>query len=391
MHGGGSRELMARSPVRILIVDDEAPNMRALCETLQDHGYHTAGFTSGEAGLAALRAERFDLLLADLMMPGMDGITLLHEALKIDPSLGCIVMTGAGTVSTAVQAMKAGAFDFILKPFKLGVILPVLERAFENHRLRLRNARLEKAVRLRSQQLARANRELREASRHKSEFLANMSHELRTPLNSIIGFTEFIIDGKSGPLTEKQKSQLEMVHGSGRHLLNLINDLLDVSKIEAGKAEVLKEWIAPGPLVEEVLRTVAPMAAAKGIALEQELELPESVHTDRRMIFQVLLNLVNNAVKFTDKGSVTVTGGVHRNRVRMSVADTGIGMKPESLPALFEAFRQVDGSAARRHDGTGLGLYLCKRILALLDGEITVESEYGKGTRFTFSIPVGKP
>jgi CheY-like chemotaxis protein len=189
---------------------------------------HTAGFTSGEAGLAALRAERFDLLLADLMMPGMDGITLLHEALKIDPSLGCIVMTGAGTVSTAVQAMKAGAFDFILKPFKLGVILPVLERAFENHRLRLRNARLEKAVRLRSRQLARVNRELREASRHKSEFLANMSHELRTPLNSIIGFTEFIIDGKSGPLTEKQKSQLEMVHGSGRHLLNLINDLLDV-------------------------------------------------------------------------------------------------------------------------------------------------------------------
>ncbi|HEX4083418.1 MAG TPA: hybrid sensor histidine kinase/response regulator [Chthoniobacteraceae bacterium] len=381
---------MAKAPVRILIVDDEAPHMRALCDTLQDHQFYTAGFTSGEAGLAALREARYDLLLADLMMPGMDGITLLHEAQKIDPHLCCIIMTGEGTVSTAVRAMKAGAFDYILKPFKLSVILPVLTRAVETRRLRVRNERLEKAVRRRSEELARANEELQQSSRHKSEFLANMSHELRTPLNSIIGFTEFIIDGKSGPLGEKQKSQLEMVHASGKHLLNLINDLLDVSKIEAGKAEVFKEWIPLVSVVEEVMRTIAPMAAGKGITLEFALDLPDSVHTDRRMFFQVLLNLVNNAVKFTDRGGVKVSGGMHRGRVRIEVADSGIGIKPESVAKLFEAFRQVDGSSTRRHEGTGLGLYLCKRILALLDGDISVQSEYGSGSRFMISIPIGR-
>ncbi|MGA3169570.1 MAG: HAMP domain-containing sensor histidine kinase [Chthoniobacteraceae bacterium] len=293
-----------------------------------------------------------------------------------------------GTIDTAVRAMQAGAFDYILKPFKLSVILPVLARALDVRRLRLKNASLERSIRKRSAELARANEELREASLHKSEFLANMSHELRTPLNSIIGFTEFIVDGKSGPLNEKQKSQLEMAHASGTHLLNLINDLLDLSKIEAGKAEVHKEWIAPGEIVEEVLRTVGPMAGRKNIALEQQLELPERIYTDRRMLFQILLNLVNNAVKFTEKGKVMITGAVHGGKVRMTVTDTGIGMKAESVEKLFEAFRQVDGSSKRRQDGMGLGLYLCKRLLRLLGGEISVESEVGKGSRFVVEAPV---
>ncbi len=376
---------------RLLIVDDETAQMKALCNTLQDHNYVTAGFSTPEAGLAALREQEFDLILSDLMMPGMDGISLLREARKIEPELVGIIMTGEGTIGTAVEAMQAGAFDYILKPFRLSVVLPALSRALDMRRLRQRNAQLQKRVRKRSAELARANGDLREASRHKSEFLANMSHELRTPLNSIIGFTEFIIDGKSGPLNEKQKSQLEMVHSSGTHLLNLINDLLDLSKIEAGKAEVSKDWFSLASVVEQVLRTVMPMAARKNLSLERKLDIPERIYSDRRMVFQILLNLVNNALKFTEHGGVTIRGSVAGGELRMTVADTGIGMKPESVMKLFEAFRQVDSSANRRHEGTGLGLYLCKRLLTLLGGDISVESELGKGSRFTFTLPIGQP
>jgi two-component system sensor histidine kinase/response regulator len=166
---------------RILIVDDEAEQMRALCNTLPDHGYETAGFTDGETALENLRNVKCDLLLADLMMPGMDGIALLQAAQKLDPDLVGVIMTGEGTIVTAVEAMKTGALDYILKPFKLSVILPVLSRALTVRRLRIENKELEQSVRERTSQLEVANRELEAANKELEAFSSSVSHDLRDP------------------------------------------------------------------------------------------------------------------------------------------------------------------------------------------------------------------
>jgi signal transduction histidine kinase len=217
-----------------------------------------------------------------------------------------------------------------------------------------------------------------------------MSHELRTPLNSIIGFTGIVKAGMAGPLNGEQKRQLEMAYASAKHLLGLINDLLDLSRIESGRVEVDWEWFRPADVLQEVEHTLQPMFTAKGLRFVRACPSPElAIRSDRKRFFQIVLNLANNAVKFTDHGEVRVTGGLENDRYMITVADTGIGIKPEHMSMLFEAFRQVDGSARRVYEGTGLGLYLCRRILGLLGGGIRAESDYGQGSCFTFWVPAG--
>ncbi len=247
---------------------------------------------------------------------------------------------------------------------------------------------LEARVAERTLELAAANERLRELDRLKSEFLATMSHELRTPLNSIIGFTGILRQGIAGPLNSEQHKQISMVYGSAKHLLTLINDLLDLSRIESGRMEV-----APGPVslpevVTEVVHVLRPLAAQKGIDLNVEIsgDLPE-IQSDRKKVFQVLLNLANNAVKFTERGEVRIGGRVDGGGVEVSVLDTGIGIKPENMGYLFEAFRQIEGSAERRFEGAGLGLHLSLRLARMLGGDIRAESSYGRGSRFTLSLP----
>jgi len=240
--------------------------------------------------------------------------------------------------------------------------------------------------------LAAANERLTELDRLKSEFLATMSHELRTPLNSIIGFTGILKAGLAGPLTEEQAKQLGMVHGSATHLLTLINDLLDLSRIEAGRIELDRRAFDFRAVVAEVEASCRPALGAKGLAFRTEIpEGPLGLVGDRKRCFQVLLNLASNAVKFTERGEVRVAAALDGAWLRVTVADTGIGIRPEHLGMLFEAFRQVDGSARRVYEGTGLGLYLCKKLLGLMGGEIGVESAFGQGSRFHFSLPREAP
>lgn len=255
---------------------------------------------------------------------------------------------------------------------------------------------LEDLVRRRTEELEAANADLlqaklaAESADHlKSAFLATMSHELRTPLNSIIGFTGILLQGLAGPLNEEQEKQLRMVQGSARHLLALINDVLDISKIEAGRIELAEEPFDLRAAVERVVQSVAPAAKEKGLELACEIgEGVGRIVGDRRRVEQVLMNLLGNAVKFTAKGSVTVTCTREDSSAIMSVKDTGIGISAEDLQKLFRPFQQLDSGKTRGYDGTGLGLHISKRLGELMGGSISVESTPGSGSTFTFRMPI---
>jgi len=237
----------------------------------------------------------------------------------------------------------------------------------------------------------RFEKTLQEANRLKSEFLANMSHELRTPLNAIIGFSEFLVDERPGPLNAKQKEYLQDILNSGRHLLQLINDVLDLSKVEAGKMELFPETFTLPQAVEEVCSIISPLASKKNITLRKEIAPAVcNVTLDQQRFKQVLYNLLSNAVKFTeDGGRVEIFAALYgANRFRLQVRDTGIGIKAEDLGKLFIEFQQLDSSFARRHEGTGLGLALTKKIVELQKGSIMVESEPSKGSTFTVDLPM---
>ncbi|MBI3427240.1 MAG: PAS domain S-box protein [Acidobacteria bacterium] len=274
-------------------------------------------------------------------------------------------------------------------PCTLTTILDITERKQAEEAVRAARDTLEAKVVERTLELEEAYLQLKEVDRLKSEFLATMSHELRTPLNSIIGFTDILLQRLPGPLNEEQHKQLSMVYASGKHLLGLISDLLDLSRIESGKVEIARNPVNIEEVVAEVCNTVTPLARQKKLHLMTEFPAPLPViASDHKRIFQVLLNLVSNAVKFTEQGEVKISGVRADGHLKLTVSDTGIGIKPENFALLFEAFRQIDGSSQRRYEGAGLGLHLSKRLVNLLGGEIFAESEYGRGSHFSFTLPL---
>jgi PAS domain S-box-containing protein len=233
-------------------------------------------------------------------------------------------------------------------------------------------------------------RQLQSANRMKSEFLANMSHELRTPLNSIIGFSEFLADEKAGSLNVQQKDYLKDVLNSGRHLLQLINDVLDLSKIEAGRMDVFTERFDVKKVIDEACSTVAPLAHKKGIAVAAKLSpTMEMVDLDQQKLRQVLYNLLSNAVKFTKEGGRVeiLADAIPEVQLRVQVRDTGVGIGQEDMNKLFTEFAQL-GSREKRHEGTGLGLALTKKLVEMQHGTIAVESAVGKGSVFTVTLPL---
>ena len=254
------------------------------------------------------------------------------------------------------------------------------------------NAQLELHTRDLEQQkqaLARAKQEAERASRYKTEFLANMSHELRTPLNSSLILAKLLAENKDGRLSSEQVRYAETIHSSGNSLLALINDILDLSRIEAGVVEVTPEAISPRDLIEGLRRVFQPLMAEKGLALSAELApgVPATLHTDGQRLQQILTNLLSNAMKFTERGEVSlrvVPAGP--DTVSFMVRDTGVGIPAEQREIIFEAFRQADGSIHRRHGGTGLGLSISRELARLLGGDIRVDSEPGAGSVFTLTI-----
>ncbi len=242
------------------------------------------------------------------------------------------------------------------------------------------------------QRLQDLNAELEQANHAKDQFLASMSHELRTPLNAIIGFTGTLLMKLPGPLNEEQERQLGIVQWSARHLLSLINDILDLAKIHSGKLEMVFETVPVGQVVSDVAASHAALAAEKRLEFTT-LVAPdcEFAVTDRRSLRQILLNLTNNAIKYTQKGAVRIeVRGASRNgrpAIALSVSDTGVGIKPEDQARLFGAFEQFDFSHLGQFDGSGLGLHLCRNLAELLGADLSVTSRYGEGSRFTLTLP----
>jgi len=233
------------------------------------------------------------------------------------------------------------------------------------------------------------SRQLEEASQHKSQFLANMSHELRTPLNAILGYTELMADGAYGEPSEKMLGILKRLEANGRHLLGLINDVLDLSKIEAGQLALELSDYCVQDIAQTVRSTLEPLAADKKLAFKLELapDLPPG-HGDGRRLTQVLINLVGNAIKFTDAGEVAIKAEANNGSFHVSVRDTGPGISAADQTRLFQEFQQADNAITRKKGGTGLGLAISKRIVEMHGGRIWVESQPGQGSTFAFTLPI---
>ncbi len=240
-------------------------------------------------------------------------------------------------------------------------------------------------------QIELANEELKRADRMKAEFLAIMSHELRTPLNSIIGFASVLRQGRHGPLTDDQKKQLNLIHASGKHLLSLITDLLDLSRIESGRMDLDAEEFLPCEVVQQAIRTLELQAAQKQLPVRLAVEGSAPVFTDRKRFYQVVLNLLNNAIKFTPSGAIDLRLEQTPETLVLEVTDTGIGIATEQQAGLFRPFHQVESSARRRYEGTGLGLYLCRKLVTLMGGTIGLVSQVNRGSTFTVRLPSRLP
>lgn len=287
----------------------------------------------------------------------------------------------------AVGSVKLEQPDLEVKELARSFDHMVQEQNKAQKELNEHREHLEELVDIRTEELRVARDQALEATRAKSDFLASMSHELRTPLNSIIGFTGILKDGMAGPINDEQGKQLTMVYGSAKHLLELINDILDLSKVEAGRIDVVKEDFELGDLLTELSELMQPQAHAKGLQLTLE-EIPSlTLHTDRGKLRQTMLNLIGNALKFTEQGRVSVSAKRHEGGLQIHVTDTGIGILESHQQRVFDSFRQVDMSDDRKHEGTGLGLAISRKFMHLLGGDIRLESEFGKGSTFSVVLP----
>ncbi|WP_417913362.1 response regulator [Candidatus Electronema sp. TJ] len=373
---------MSEKKYTLLIVDDIVDNLMLLGEAMLPV-YKIKVATSGAQGLElAMQEPMPDLILLDIMMPGLDGYEVCRR-LKADvrtKHIPVIFLSALDKDSDELQGLDAGAVDFITKPFKLEIVRARIDTQIELLRMR--------------QQLQNARLKAEAASQSKSVFLANMSHEIRTPMSAIMGMTDLALEKAVDP---QQRSYLETVKLSADSLLSLINDILDFSKIEAGQMELDEHPFVLAEAIEAAIRTVSVLSQEKGLEITLNLspELPKVVEGDSLRFRQIILNLLSNAIKFSDAGPIRIIATQEKNgpesvAVRVAVADRGIGIPPDKISTVFSAFSQADSSVSRKFGGTGLGLAICRQLCELMDGRIWVESEEGKGSVFTFVVVFGR-
>ena len=363
---------------RLLIVDDERAQMRALCDTLKLEGYATQGFNSAREALAALRPGEVDLLITDLMMPEMDGIALSNAVRQVDPTVSTIVMTGHGTIDTAVRAMQEGALDYILKPFKLNVILPVIVRALDVRRLRRENAELEARERRRSEELAAAYRDL-------ESFSYSISHDLRAPLRSITSFAQILEDELGTQSEAETRRMIGLIRSGGQKMDQLIVGLLEFSRAgrEPLNLELIDMTLMAGAAAAEV------MALYSGPTPRIDIDDVPSVAADARVIRQVWCNLIGNALKYSAKRAepwIKISGRIEGQEALYQVEDNGAGFDMRYADKLFGVFQRLH--RAEEFSGTGVGLAIVHRIIVRHGGRIRARGVPDAGACFEFALPI---
>lgn len=366
------RELLEAAPDAIIEVDREGRIILLNLATEKSFGY-----TREE-----LLGKRVEVLIPDSLRPGH----IQHRARYWDHPVTRPMGSG---LALRGQRKDGSSFpvEISLSPVKTEDAFRITAIIRDTSERKQAEDRFRELQQVYTRELESRNREVERANQLKSEFLASMSHELRTPLHTIIGFTELLAEELEGPLNEKQQRFMDHIHKDSLHLLTLINDILDISKIESGRIELRRETFDLGVVLEETLSSVRPQAAAKSIAIETSLSIPSVVFADRMRVKQVLFNLLSNALKFTPEGGkVRVEGALRDGFVEISVSDTGIGIPKDQHQAVFDKFHQVGATTKGVREGTGLGLAISKALVEEHGGRIWLESELGKGSRFTFTI-----
>jgi two-component system sensor histidine kinase/response regulator len=433
----------------VLVVEDSPTQAERLRRLLVNAGYRVRLAANGRHALELIAAAPPALVVSDIIMPELDGYGLCR-AMKADPrqrDIPVILVTSLNDAKDIIRGIESGADNFIRKPYSEAYLLNRIGQVLANQQLRkeavpesgigvylgdqthfitagrqqmldllistyeqavqvngelqarerqvielnLRLSQYAAELEAHNQEMASKNVELAEASRMKSAFIANMSHELRTPLNAIIGFTGTLLMKLPGPLVPDQERQLGTIRSSARHLLSLINDILDVAKIEAGKMPLELAPVDCQSLLAETTDSLRQLATDKGLTLTVDAPpTPVVIVTDRRALTQIVINLVNNAIKFTDSGTVAVSLSQSREGgasvTRLAVSDSGAGIREADQARLFQAFTQVDGTSTRDTEGAGLGLYLCRNLATLIGATLGLESQFGKGSTFTLTL-----
>ena len=362
---------------RLLIVDDEVAQMKALCETLEIEGYLTTGYSSARQALAALREGEIDMVLTDLMMPEMDGISLLNEARRIDANLAGVVMTGHGTVDTAVKAMQDGALDYILKPFKLTHVLSVISRALDVRRLRLENAAMRERERRYIAELESANQDL-------ESFSCSVSHDLRAPLRAISGFCNMYLEDYAETIPAAGRNMLDHVVTGAARMDQLIEDLLRFSRFS--RQPLVKRTVQLNRIVAKVRADLQP--AQTGRAIELKVGNLPTCEGDPSLLEQVFVNLLSNAFKFTrncQPAVIEVGCNEMQGEAVLFVRDNGAGFSMQYADKLFGVFQRLHSS--NEFEGTGVGLSIVQKIIQRHGGRIWAVSEPSQGATFYFTLP----
>ncbi len=362
---------------RLLIVDDESAQMRALCDTLFIEGYSTKGFDSPETALEALQPGQYDLLLTDLQMPAMDGIALIAAVRQVDPQIGAIVMTGHGTIDTAVAAMRGGALDYITKPFRLNVVSTVVSRALDLLRLRRENAALMDQDRRRAAELAAAYEDL-------ESFSFSVSHDLRAPLLFVMDFARRLEEDFAERLGEEGRRLAKVISDGSRNMDEMVVALLEFSR--ATRMTLQLAQVDMKPMVDAAIAEAR--VAYPNAALQVDVDPLPAAAADAAVIRHVWSNLISNAVKYSSRRSaphIRINGHVEGDEAIYSVEDNGAGFDMRYADRLFGVFKRLHD--AEEFPGTGVGLAIASRIVARHGGRIWAESTPDVGSRFQFALP----
>jgi len=369
--------------VNVLIVNSSSFMRIMLKKALKPKKFHIVEATNGRDGIEFLDKENIHLVLLDHVLPDMNGIEFLSK-IKSDKrffELPMIMLSDSVDQDMIAKVLKIGANDFIKKPF-------AIEHLFLKCDLHIKNYLNIQSMKDHEQDLSNSLEKATQMQEYKAMFLANMSHEIRTPLNAILGFIDILFDEEDD--TQKLR-YLKIIQNSGDLLLNLVNDILDFSKIDSGKLEINKEVFVLDELYDMIVSIYNSVASVKGIKFCSHIDknIPKYVYSDFIRIKQILANLLSNAIKFTPKdGTVTLSLKLIDNKIEFSVEDTGIGIAKENQAKIFDVYTQEKSSTTKDFGGTGLGLNICTKLAHLLGGEILLDSQLGKGSRFYFQIPL---